>query len=597
MEESCDKNDVNVAVTDSGGLNFKENFNRKLVEYDEQHQGSHRKAWTSERISKVVSDIRNAQVTMSTGQRRTAMDYYWMSKYDTMTIGNEDCLIFKRITVTDPTVRILPREQYFDVLSDIHESCGHGGRDKILFEIKNKYYIPRKAVEIFVSLCPICKTKRNVPSKGIVAKPNVSNNINLGGQVDLIDFQSCPDGDFKWLLIYQENVTKFINLRPLKTKGAAEVAAELMKIFLLFGAPYNLQSDNDVEFTANVIKELVAMWPECKIVHENPRHSQTQGSVERTNQVVENMLRTWMSENNSTNWSVGCFFVQYLKNSSLNQNIGKSPYKALFGREPKADLNGSDIPTSRLLITERDEQLKTFIEREPVDTENNDYDNDSNSSKTSTENTEKIESNFTCAVCHNDATETHKCESCNTVHTMCGITGAEEGYDSKVVCIMCQVKPNIKVEGDAAHKGLKRAAENLIDATIKKIPRSDIGKSVLISVPKMDRGPLDIKYIHAKIVDIRNGVYKVATKYGTIKNWFSRQDLQYLDTNYGDEISESPISLRIAVASQSPLSRQGFQKCCCKPAVSQCRNNRCACFKNKVLCGSKCHGRLTCVNK
>ncbi|XP_046973556.1 KRAB-A domain-containing protein 2-like [Vanessa cardui] len=593
MDTSCDKNNVNL-MADSDGLNFKEKFYRKLIAYDDQHQGSHRKAWTSERISKVISDIQNAQVSMSSGQRRTAMDYYWMSKYDTMTIGNEDCLIFKRKLASGPAVRILPREQYFDVLSEVHESCGHGGRDKILHEIRNRFYIPRKAVEIFVSICPTCKSKRIAPSKGVVTKTNVTSDSNLKGQFDLIDFQSCPDGEYKWLLIYQENATKFLNLRSLKTKGAVEVASELMKIFLLFGAPCNLQSDFDNEFTTNVIKELVIMWPECKIVHENQLRSQTQNSVGRTNQDVENMLRGWMTENKSTNWSVGCFFVQYLKNSTINQIIGKSPYKALFGREPIVGSNVSDSQTSVDLTIERDEQSKTFIEREPVDAENNEYDNDSNSSKTSIENTDKVESNFTCAVCHNATV--HKCESCNTVHTMCGITAGVEGNDSKVVCIMCQVKPDIKVEQDAESKGLKRIAEE-IDATIKKIPRSDVGNSVLVKVPNIDRGSLDVKYIHGKIVDTKNGAYKVATKYGTIKKWLSRQDLEYLDTTYGDEISESPITLSMAVASQSPLGGQGSQKCSCKPALSQCRNNRCACFKNKVSCGSKCHGSLTCVNK
>lgn len=58
---------------------------------------------------------------MSFGQRRMAMNYYWMSKYDIMTTTNEDYLIFKRHTATAPKVHTLPREQYCDVLSDI--SC------------------------------------------------------------------------------------------------------------------------------------------------------------------------------------------------------------------------------------------------------------------------------------------------------------------------------------------------------------------------------------------------------------------------------------------------------------------------------------------
>ncbi|CAH1986927.1 unnamed protein product [Acanthoscelides obtectus] len=38
----------------------------------------------------VMNDIKKAEVGMSSGQRRTAMDYYWMGKYDIMTTANED---------------------------------------------------------------------------------------------------------------------------------------------------------------------------------------------------------------------------------------------------------------------------------------------------------------------------------------------------------------------------------------------------------------------------------------------------------------------------------------------------------------------------
>jgi hypothetical protein len=39
---------------------------------------------------------------------------------------------------------------------------------------------------------------------------------------------------------------------------------------------------------------------ERKIVHGRPRHPQSQGSVERVNVDVKEMLATWLSENNST---------------------------------------------------------------------------------------------------------------------------------------------------------------------------------------------------------------------------------------------------------------------------------------------------------
>ncbi|GFW47535.1 SCAN domain-containing protein 3 [Trichonephila clavipes] len=92
---------------------------------------------------------------------------------------------------------------------------------------------------------------------------------------------------------------KFSFLRPLTSKRATELALELLKIFLEVSCPRILQSDNGREFTATVIQELKNMWPTCKIVYGRPRHPASKGSVERSNQDVEAMLRAWLIENNT----------------------------------------------------------------------------------------------------------------------------------------------------------------------------------------------------------------------------------------------------------------------------------------------------------
>jgi hypothetical protein len=52
---------------------------------------------------------------------------------------------------------------------------------------------------------------------------------------------------------------------------------------------------------------------------------------ERANANVKEMLATWLSENNSTQWSEGLRFIQFQKNRSYHRVIEQSPYKALFG--------------------------------------------------------------------------------------------------------------------------------------------------------------------------------------------------------------------------------------------------------------------------
>ena len=80
--------------------------------------------------------------------------------------------------------------------------------------------------------------------------------------MDLIDFQTSPDGEFKWLLVYQDHFTKFVTLRSLMSKSAIEVAADLLDIFTIIGVPAILESDNGKEFRNQVVRSLKAMWPD-----------------------------------------------------------------------------------------------------------------------------------------------------------------------------------------------------------------------------------------------------------------------------------------------------------------------------------------------
>eukprot|EP00102_Acyrthosiphon_pisum_P016036 XP_008186840.1 PREDICTED: KRAB-A domain-containing protein 2-like [Acyrthosiphon pisum] len=109
-------------------------------------------------------------------------------------------------------------------------------------------------------------------------------------------------------------------------------------------APASLQSDNGREFCNELINSLREMWPDLNIVHGKPRHSQSQDSVERANQDIENILTTWMQDNNTNKWSEGLRFVQFMKNKAYHSGIKRSPYNAMFGTDPKTGLTSSILP-------------------------------------------------------------------------------------------------------------------------------------------------------------------------------------------------------------------------------------------------------------
>ena len=77
----------------------------------------------------------------------------------------------------------------------------------------------------------------------------VFRDMNSRGQVDLIDMQSQADGEFQWILVYQDHLTKFVRLRATKSKRAAEVAYHLLDIFvsLVFLQYYKVIMDANLQ--------------------------------------------------------------------------------------------------------------------------------------------------------------------------------------------------------------------------------------------------------------------------------------------------------------------------------------------------------------
>ena len=159
---------------------------------------------------------------------------------------------------------------------------------------------------------------------------------------------------------YQDHLTKFTILRPLKSKTAEEVAYQLMDIFCMFGAPFILQSDSGLEFANKTIQNLADMWPGMKFVHGKPRHSQSQGSVKRSNQDIRDILVAWMSYNTKT-WSEGLRFIQSKKNRALHSGIKTSPYKAMFGTAQRIGLGDSPLTEDMYSTIETEEELEQLF--------------------------------------------------------------------------------------------------------------------------------------------------------------------------------------------------------------------------------------------
>lgn len=304
-----------------------------------------------------LEQLKSSKLALSTnGMKKTIKDYRMVRKFDILTINGKDKLI-KPVT-NDTILYYVTNDELFDILHSTHSAIGHGGRNRMSAELKTKYCnITNETIMVYLSLCVHCQKKSSNPRRGLVSKPILHNAFNSRAQIDLIDMQSQCINNSGFIMNYQDHLTKFVILKPLTSKRAEEIAHNLLDIYTTFGAPVILHSDNGREFVNSVITELHSMWSDVKIVHGKPRHSQSQGSIERANRDVEDMFATWMAQNNTKDWPNGLKFIQFQKNRAFHSaGIGRSPYEAMFGCPARVGLASIGIPLNEIesLCTEED---------------------------------------------------------------------------------------------------------------------------------------------------------------------------------------------------------------------------------------------------
>ncbi len=81
----------------------------------------------------------------------------------------------------------------------------------------------------------------------------VTEGFGIHGQVDLIDFQSMPDGKFPYLLNYFDHGIKKLTSIPLVAKRALSVAIALLTIFTEQGPLSVFKTNNGGEFLGSTL--------------------------------------------------------------------------------------------------------------------------------------------------------------------------------------------------------------------------------------------------------------------------------------------------------------------------------------------------------
>jgi transposase InsO family protein len=110
----------------------------------------------------------------------------------------------------------------------------------------------------------------------------------------------------------------------------------MARIVCLHGVPKKIVSDQGSQFTSSFWNSLHENM-DTKLNFSSAYHSQTDGQTERTNQVLDDMLRACALKHGGS-WDKSLPYAEFSYNNSYQASLKMSPFEALYGRKCRTPL-------------------------------------------------------------------------------------------------------------------------------------------------------------------------------------------------------------------------------------------------------------------
>lgn len=252
-----------------------------------------------------------------------------------------------------------------------HVKQGHLGRQRTEAIISDRFYWPRMSADIEYQIknCRSCLQRKTLPSNN---KAEMYHRMESKYPMDIVSLDHLTidtNNNTKVLTIIDE-FSKFLFIVPVRKENSTVTADTISKqVFLKYGFPNVIHTDNSTSFCNRVVKKLLT---ETGVKHtfSTPYHSQGNAIVERSNSVILNMMGT-LKPAEKRNWKKHCDFLSYAYNTTIHSATNMTPYFLMFGRHPRLigdailniSLNHDNFQTTEKFSDNLRKAYKLCIER------------------------------------------------------------------------------------------------------------------------------------------------------------------------------------------------------------------------------------------
>lgn len=242
---------------------------------------------------------------------------------------------------TEEPQLVIPRNRREQVMKECHDAAtsGHGGVDRTLHRIWQRFYFPgmRRFVADYLKTCIDCQRFKpsNEKPTGLLQTPVPAQRFEVLA-VDL--FGPLPKGSNgeRWVLIIEDTASKWVELFSL-VEATSEACAKTLinEVFLRYGFPRRIISDNGVQFIAEVMQK--AMFTLNVKQNLIPLYHPEANPVERKNRDLKVQLAI-LVQGHHNEWPQALPFIRFAMNSSRTKSTQQTPAYLTFARELRSPL-------------------------------------------------------------------------------------------------------------------------------------------------------------------------------------------------------------------------------------------------------------------
>lgn len=268
----------------------------------------------------------------------TATRVYW-AEFERLQLV--DKVLHKKVekgTSPDPGLRlvapIVVREQIFTFLHN-KRTGGHLGIHRTSRSARRRFWWPgmKKDVIRWCQHCRRCQLHnlRSGARRAALRQDPVGSPMERIA-FDILSFPEETENGNTCVLVLCDYFTKWTEAFPLEDHQAATVADVLVtEVFLRFGVPRLIHSDQAPEFMSELMRELFQLL-EIQQTRTCPYRPQSDGLVERFNRTLIDMLSKFCGENQN-DWDQHLPFLMCAYRATVNESTGCSPNILMLGRE------------------------------------------------------------------------------------------------------------------------------------------------------------------------------------------------------------------------------------------------------------------------